>query len=236
MKTEVKLLELNGGIQATRTGLFIPDQLSASQWEDIGRKLGAVESSYQWMVGDWWIWGEKHLGNRRATVESPTWDGPSYKSCATYGWICRVFESSRRREHLTFWHHAAIAALQTSNPELAEQILDWCEAPLSKGKKPRSAAKMKLEINKRLNKHFRLPRREKSKGQDDFGYIEFIGPIGEIAGKHAKFDIPAIARIQVELYGELLEEDLDACQKAVTTINSFIKEVHSLCQSRQKKD
>jgi hypothetical protein len=38
--------------------------------------------------------------------------------------VARVFETSRRREDLTFNHHREVAALP---PDEADALLDWCE-------------------------------------------------------------------------------------------------------------
>jgi hypothetical protein len=37
--------------------------------------------------------------------------------------VCRKFETSRRREDLTFNHHREVAALA---PDEADALLDWC--------------------------------------------------------------------------------------------------------------
>ncbi len=39
-------------------------------------------------------------------------------------WLAEKFETSRRREDLTFKHHAEVAALP---PDEADAPLDWCE-------------------------------------------------------------------------------------------------------------
>jgi hypothetical protein len=143
---------------------------------------------------------------------------------------CRAFEQfSSRRENLTFNHHLRIVPLKTTNSQLAEEILDWCEEPVKQGKKPRSIAKMLVEIKRRQNKHFtplvraRVPKK-------DFIYIEFMGPI-ELLADHNEFDIKALAKIQVDLFGkgDMLKEDLAACSKVAVIIDAFLKEVNFLC-------
>ena len=89
------------------------------------------------MYGDWWNFGENHYGNRKAFVEHPSWNGPPFETCATYGWVCRIFKASIRIEVLTFKHHRIIAPLMKADPELAKKILDWCEEPLKEGEKSR---------------------------------------------------------------------------------------------------
>jgi hypothetical protein len=122
-----QLIVFNDGIKGTRTGLILPDDLTESKWEEVGSKLGDVATAYQWMVGDWWIFGEKKYGNRKHIVNSPTWTGPAFETCMNCGRVCRAFETSLRREVLTFKHHTEASALKITNPKLAEEILDWCE-------------------------------------------------------------------------------------------------------------
>lgn len=217
----------DNGVKMTRTGLSLPDDLTEIDWEEFGRKLGNVETSYQWMVGDWWVFGNSKYGDRAHIVKSPTWTGPAFGTCANCGWVCRAFQASLRREALTFKHHQKITALQAAKPQLAEEILDWCEEPLKAGKnKPRSVSSMRKEIRKRLDKHFEPLQRSKSTTKEDFDYIEFIGPISRFA-EHKPFDIKEIARVQLDLFGkpELLSEDINDCQKVVKLINEFLKAV-----------
>jgi hypothetical protein len=236
MDNETQLIVLNG-VKATRTGLVFSDGINEVEWEEIGRNLGDVETAYQWMVGDWWIFGEQKYGARRHIVESPTWTGPAYGTCINCGTVCRAFKRPFRHGLLTFAHHQQIVPVRVSKPKLADEILDWCEEPLKKGKKkPRSVAKMKAEIKRCLNKHFEPMKKAKATPKD-FAYIEFMGPIEQFA-EHSDFDIPAIARVQIELFGEpeILSEDLAACKKVVNRINNFLKEVNGLCNSDQKSD
>jgi hypothetical protein len=221
------MLFSNNGVQATRTGMNLPDDLSEDDWQAVGRKLGDVETSYQWMVGDWWVFGEKHFENRTAIVQSPTWNGPALQTCMNCGVVCRAFTTYPRRYALTFKHHKEIVPLVISKPQLANEVLDWCEEPLKNGKaKPRSVANMKTEIRKRLDKHFEpLKRSEKAK-KEDFEYIDFIGPISRFA-EHKTFDIKQIARVQMDLFGEpqMLAEDINDCEKVVKLLNEFLKAI-----------
>jgi hypothetical protein len=47
--------------------------------------------------------------------------------CRNAAIVCQKFESVRRRILLSFEHHKTVAALK---PEIADALLDWCEAPL----------------------------------------------------------------------------------------------------------
>src|ERR1035437_5874421 len=56
--------------------------------------------------------------------------------------VCRKFETSRRREDLTFKHHREVAALP---PDEAEALLDWCEETPN----PRSTRELRGEVHRR---------------------------------------------------------------------------------------
>ena len=104
-----------------------PEELSEDEWADIGILLARIDASTRWWVGDWWNHGVNNYGDRKTMVESPAWQGPSFQTCANAASVCRAFETSRRREVLTFGHHAEVSAL---DPREADRLLDWAEAPL----------------------------------------------------------------------------------------------------------
>jgi hypothetical protein len=57
--------------------------------------------------------------------------GPNqaYQTCRNAASVCQKFETSRRRDNVSF-DHKTVAPL---NPEIADSLLDWCEAPLKTG-------------------------------------------------------------------------------------------------------
>jgi hypothetical protein len=59
-----------------------------------------------------------------ASVEAEDWEGPSFQTCADASNVSKRFEINRRRLHLSFNHHAEVAALP---PNEADALLDWCE-------------------------------------------------------------------------------------------------------------
>ena len=75
-----------------------------------------------WWVGDWWAFGERKWGQRKAVVVDEDWDGPGFQTCMDCGWVAGKFETSRRREVLSFTHHKEVAALPTAE---ADALLDF---------------------------------------------------------------------------------------------------------------
>jgi N6-adenosine-specific RNA methylase IME4 len=79
-----------------------------------------------WDIGDWWNEGEAY-GERAQIVTAGDWTGPAHQTCRNAGSVCVAFkEVSRRRDTLSFEHHAEVAALPTDK---ADELLDWCLEP-----------------------------------------------------------------------------------------------------------
>ncbi len=96
-------------VMLSRRGLQLPRELPFERWLGIGRQLSAVSTSAAWCLGDWLAFGERaYAGRYRAAVEQTSLD---YQTLRNYAWVARRFELSRRRDTLSFGHHAEVAAL-----------------------------------------------------------------------------------------------------------------------------
>jgi hypothetical protein len=98
-------------------------QLELGQWTDVGRRLGTMGRCSQWWVGDWVRygvakWGEKYKAAARITG----YDGHSLRNMA---YVASRFDSSRRRDNLSFSHHAELSAL---GPEEQDYWLELATA------------------------------------------------------------------------------------------------------------
>lgn len=71
-----------------------------------------------------WRFGERRYGERKALVESEDWDGPAFQTCMNAGQVASGFETSRRREALSFRHHAEVTSLPT---DWQDRLLDEAE-------------------------------------------------------------------------------------------------------------
>lgn len=90
-------------------GLQLPRQLPFERWLGIGRQLSAMSTSAAWCLGDWLAYGEQaYAGRYRHALEQTSLD---YQTLRNYAWIARQFTMSRRRDTLSFGHHAEVAAL-----------------------------------------------------------------------------------------------------------------------------
>ncbi|MFG3442567.1 LmbU family transcriptional regulator [Nonomuraea sp. NPDC047897] len=92
-----------------RTGLQFPNRLEFPIWERIGKQISLISDSSAWWLGDWLIYGEKEYADRyRMAIEQTSLD---YQTLRNYAWVARRFSLARRRDKLSFAHHAEVAAL-----------------------------------------------------------------------------------------------------------------------------
>jgi Domain of unknown function (DUF4326) len=140
------LPKLRAGTKLTETALELPEKLTFEQWKEIGRGLGRMERSTQWWIGDWWVFEKFEDGERKEVVNSEAWDGPSFQACMDNGSVCRKFDTSRRREVLSFEHHREVLSLPIDE---ADRLLDWCEEPLRNGEnRPRTRSELREQVKK----------------------------------------------------------------------------------------
>ncbi|NLU79275.1 regulator [Micromonospora sp. HNM0581] len=100
------------GNQATvrKSGMVFPQGLSERSWEQIGSSLRELTNSSAWWLADWLIFGETAYGWRRYR-EAIERTGLDYQTLRNYAWVARRFEQGRRRDTLSFAHHAELARL-----------------------------------------------------------------------------------------------------------------------------
>lgn len=105
---------LRSEIQFTPIGLSLPADLSFEEWADYGERLFAMERGVMWAIGDWWRFGEHRYGERAAAALDSRY---SYQTFRNAGYVAGAVEPSRRRDVLSFSHHAEVAALPTDEQD-----------------------------------------------------------------------------------------------------------------------
>ncbi|MFH8342783.1 LmbU family transcriptional regulator [Streptomyces sp. AM6-12] len=105
-----------------KSALIFPENLSERSWERIGSNLRELTNSSAWWLADWLLFGEAAYGWRRYR-EAVERTGLDYQTLRNYAWVARRFERHRRRDGLSFAHHAEVARLP---PPEQDQWL--CEA------------------------------------------------------------------------------------------------------------
>jgi hypothetical protein len=85
-------------------------------WRSTGVCLCELTSASAWWLGDWLVYGERTYGKRyeEALRLLPL----SYQTMRNYAWVARRFPASRRRDTLSFQHHAEVAALPEADRDL----------------------------------------------------------------------------------------------------------------------
>lgn len=112
----------NGQVMVTRVGLRIPGELTFENWRRAGSKLVRVFDSSVWCLGDWVAYGEKEYADRYLRAIDSV--GLEYQTLRNYAWVARRFDLPRRRDTLSFQHHAEVASLPS---EEQDRWLDQAE-------------------------------------------------------------------------------------------------------------
>lgn len=125
-----------GRCELTTTGLIMPDDLDLEEWLEIGKQFNALESSFQWMLGDWAVKGEdntdlwlegtqadKAQRNLRyqTLVESTGYKHGSIKNLAS---IARNIPYEERRASVTYSKHVTVAGLPIAK---MRELLNYAE-------------------------------------------------------------------------------------------------------------
>jgi thioredoxin family protein len=97
------------GSASSAVCLELPSGLPFERWQSIGRRLGDVADASTWWLADWAAYGEGTYGDRYRQAIAVT--GFGYQTLRNYAWVARRFAASRRRDDLSFAHHAEVAAL-----------------------------------------------------------------------------------------------------------------------------
>jgi hypothetical protein len=107
-------------------GLHLPPQLPFARWLRVGTHLAEVYTSSAWCMGDWLVYGEAaYAGRYREAIERTCLD---YQTLRNYAWVAKRFSLSRRRDGLSFGHHAEVAALPEAEQDFwlrKAQDLGW---------------------------------------------------------------------------------------------------------------
>jgi hypothetical protein len=99
---------------------WIPgENIDVVAWVRVGQRLGTMTRCSQWWLGDWirygtTRWGEKYKEAARIT-------GYDVKTLRNIAYVAEHVDVSRRRDNLSWSHHAEVCALE---PEQQDKWLD----------------------------------------------------------------------------------------------------------------
>jgi hypothetical protein len=97
------------GAVPSRIGMRFDARLPFEDWQRLGKHLSMHANASIWWLGDWVAFGKEKYGRRYRRAVAIT--GLDYQTLRNYAVVARRFEMSRRRDKLSFQHHAAVCAL-----------------------------------------------------------------------------------------------------------------------------
>ncbi|EME57734.1 hypothetical protein H074_21127 [Amycolatopsis decaplanina DSM 44594] len=78
-------------------------------------QLSRIFDSSAWCLGDWLVCGQENYADRYVRAIDAA--GLDYQTLRNYAWVTRRFQLERRRELLSFQHHAEVAALDAKEQD-----------------------------------------------------------------------------------------------------------------------
>lgn len=117
--------ETEDRVLLTRVGLRFPRGLEFAEWERAGHRLTRIADTSAWCLGDWVVYGKTHYPDRYARAVDAT--GLDYGTLRNYASVARRVPLSRRRDKLSFQHHAEVASLPADAQE------EWLDRAVKRG-------------------------------------------------------------------------------------------------------
>jgi hypothetical protein len=91
------------------------EDLAYDEWIRHGSRLGRASRSSGWWIGDWVRYGASRYGQKYAVATRVT--GYDEQTLTNMVYVATRFEISRRRENLSWSHHAELSALSIDEQE-----------------------------------------------------------------------------------------------------------------------
>lgn len=93
-----------------------PEDLDITEWIILGRRLGSIGRGVAWWIGDWVNYGNAKFGEKYSRAARIT--GYDVQSLMNMAYVASRFDRSRRRENLSWSHHAELAGLALEQQEV----------------------------------------------------------------------------------------------------------------------
>lgn len=104
------------GVRSTQTGMQFDPLLHFDVWKAVGTRISTYASASAWWLGDWLAFGQMKYGRHYRDAIALT--GLEYQTLRNYAVVARRFQMSRRRNDLSFQHHAEVCALSDEQQAL----------------------------------------------------------------------------------------------------------------------
>jgi hypothetical protein len=102
-------------VEVTSVGWQADVGLDYEDWLRYGSRLGLAGRNAAWWVGDWVRYGTARYGSKYSAAARVT--GYDRQTLMNYVYVANRFDISRRRENLSWSHHAELAALDLEGQE-----------------------------------------------------------------------------------------------------------------------
>jgi hypothetical protein len=102
-------------IRSTLTVARLGENLSFDEWKEVGVKIAKYASASSWWLGDWLAYGQAHHARRYRDAVAET--GFEYQTLRNYAAVARRFAPARRRDDLSFQHHAEVCPLSDEDQD-----------------------------------------------------------------------------------------------------------------------
>lgn len=133
-------LSLEALAQTSTTALRFPRPVSFDSWQRLGRQISLISNASAWWLADWLAYGQSQYGRRYRQALVLT--GLDYQTLRNYVWVAVRVPPSRRRDTLTFQHHAEVASLPGNDQER------WL-AEAEEGRWSRNELRRRLRVHRR---------------------------------------------------------------------------------------
>jgi hypothetical protein len=117
------LRELEAPVSMSPTAWAAAGDLSLLEWSQSGRRLGIIGRATGWWIGDWVNYGNARFGERYVRAARIT--GYDVQTLMNMVYVASRFDMRRRRQNLSWSHHAELAAL---DPDQQDYWLDRAES------------------------------------------------------------------------------------------------------------
>jgi hypothetical protein len=195
-----------------RTGMQLPRNLPFEKWLVIGRQLSVVGTSSSWCLGDWLIYGEDaYDGRYRDAIEQTSLD---YQTLRNYAWVARRFPLSRRRDSLSFGHHAEVAVLSAPEQDFwlrKAEDLGW------------SRNRLRREVRASLSERSAAGDSDAA-GADRTPSPDDVPGVGSEDGRNAVPPSPSADRTECQIKIQLSQAQLETCRAAAVKAGCSIED------------
>jgi hypothetical protein len=107
-------------VRTTSVAWYGHNGLTRQEWTAYGSRLGVVTKASNWWLGDWVRFGQRHYNDHRFEIASRI-TGYDEQTLRNFAYVAGRCDFSRRRENLSWSHHAEVAALESAEQD---QLLD----------------------------------------------------------------------------------------------------------------